>query len=95
MMPNSNVHPALRDLPKILPGGRKASPILDRSRLDKLNDESEKLRRQIEEKEGRKRKALRDWDRLVRESDTAAVRSELAEEAVRGFTEDEAMGAAF
>ncbi|KAL1583011.1 hypothetical protein WHR41_08479 [Cladosporium halotolerans] len=91
----SNVHPALRDLPKIIPGGRKASPILDRSRLDKLNEESERLRRQIEEKEAKKRKALREWDRMVRESETAGVRSELAEEAVRSFAEDEAMGAAF
>lgn len=92
---NSTVHPALRDLPKIIPGGRKASPILDRSRLDKLNEESERLRRQIEEKETKKRRALREWDRLTRESETAAVRSELAEQAVRGFAEDEAMGAAF
>ena len=92
---NSSVHPALRDLPQIIPGGRKASPKIDRSRLDKLDEEAEKLRRQIEEKEAKKRKALRDWERMSRESETARVRSELAEEALRGFVEDEAMGAAF
>jgi hypothetical protein len=32
---------------------------------------------------------------MSRESETARVRSELAEEALRGFVEDEAMGAAF
>ena len=92
---NSSVHPALRDLPPIIPGGRKASPKYDRSRLDKLNEEAEKLRSQIEEKEGKKRRALRDWEGMSRESETARVRSELAEEALRGFVEDEAMGAAF
>jgi hypothetical protein len=92
---NSSVHPALRDLPQIIPGGRKASPKYDRSRLDKLDEEAEKLRRQIEEKETKKRKALRDWERMSRESETARVRSELAEEAVRGFVEDEVTAAAF
>lgn len=93
--PSNNVHPALRDLPPIIPGGRKASPKIDRSRLDKLDDDAEKLRAQIKEKEEKKRKALREWERMSRESKTAGLRSELADDSVRAFADDEVMGAAF
>lgn len=92
---SDNVHPALRDLPKIIPGGQKASPVIDRSRLDKLGEETERLRKAIEERETKKRKVLRDWERMERESENAALRSQLAEDSVRGFLEEEGVGSAF
>ena len=47
------------------------------------------------EKEEKKRKALREWERMSRESKTAGLRSELADDSVRAFADDEVMGAAF
>jgi hypothetical protein len=51
------------------------------------------LRKEIEEREAKKRKSLRDWDRYSRERDAAAVRSGLAEDALRNAV-GEAEGAA-
>ena len=64
--------------------------------MNKLEEEAEKLRKQIEEKEARKRKGLREWDRLQRETDAATLRTALAEESLRaaqGETESGGMGA--
>ena len=48
----------------------------------------------IEEKEARKRKSVREWDRLARETQAAAFRSQLAEEALQKVSgEGESMGA--
>ncbi|KAK5155466.1 hypothetical protein LTS14_005727 [Recurvomyces mirabilis] len=77
------IHPSLSDLPAIIPGGQKADPLVDLTRLQKLQDEAEKLRRDIEVKEERKRRNLRDWERMGREVEVAGLRSELAERAVR------------
>lgn len=76
-------HPSLADLPQIKPGGEKAAPIIDRSKLDRLEDEAEKLRRVIDEKETKKRRSLREWERLTRETSAAGFRSQVAEEALR------------
>ena len=51
------------------------------------------MRKTIEEKEARKRKGLREWERLGRETEAASFRSQLAEEALRSAT-GEAEGAA-
>lgn len=88
-------HPALADLPKIIDGGQKAEPLVDRSKLTRLEDEAEKLRKQIEDKETRKRKSLREWDRMIRETEAAALRSELAEEALRQLNGEAESQAAF
>lgn len=88
-------HPALADLPKIIDGGQKAEPLVDRSKLTRLEDEAEKLRKQIEDKETRKRKSLREWDRMTRETEAAALRSELAEEALRQLNGEAESQAAF
>lgn len=94
--PYDSVNAALAGLPEILPHGQKALPVADRSRLDRLEEEAEKLRLAIQEKEARKRKGLREWDRLVREGESAAFRSEVAEASVRGFEgEGDGIGAAF
>ena len=89
------IHPALADLAKPIEGGEKLPPIIDRSRLDKLQEEAEKLRRQIEEKETRKRKGLREWDRLSREVEVAGLRTQLAEESLRKLSGEVEGAAAF
>jgi len=87
------VHPALTSLPKPIPdGGAKAAPLVDTSRLSKLQDEAEKLRLVIEQKEARKRKGVREWGRLEREVRVAGLRGELAESAVRGLEGEGGLG---
>lgn len=77
------IHPAIADLPKILDGGLKAEPLADRSKLGKLEEEAERLRRQIEDRETRRRKNMREWDRMTRDTEAAALRSELAEQSLK------------
>lgn len=90
------VHPALRGLPEIVPGGKKLPPVVDRSRLAKLEEDSDKLRRAVYDVEIQKRKSLHEWDRLTRESESVTYRSELAEAALRSFdTDGDRVGAAF
>lgn len=89
------VHPSISDLPKVVDGGQKADPVVDMSRLAKLQQEAEELRKIIEAKEGKRRKGLRDWERLSREVEVAGLRSELAEKAVRELDGDAMGGAGF
>jgi hypothetical protein len=77
------VHPAISSLPTLVPGGQKADPIIDNSRLLKLQEDAEKLRKVIEEKEARRRKSLREWERMSREVEVAGLRTSLAEGSVR------------
>jgi len=81
-------HPAIANLPAIIPGGVKAEPLVDNTRLNRLQEEAEKLRKQIEEREARKRKGLREWERMSREVEVAGLRSELAAAAVRSLEMD-------
>lgn len=85
---NKGPHPAIADLPTPIPGGQKAEPLIDRTKLDILENEAEKLRRIIDEKEAKKRKAVMEWDRMSRETEAAAVRSQIAEEALRKSSAD-------
>lgn len=88
------LHPAIADLPKIIPGGQRAEPLVDETRINKLEEEAEKLRKIIEEKQSKLRKSVREWDRAVRESEAAAYRSSLAEESIRKLNgETEVQGA--
>jgi len=66
----------------------KAEPLVDNTRLNRLQEEAEKLRKQIEEREARKRKGLREWERMSREVEVAGLRSELAAAAVRSLEMD-------
>lgn len=88
-------HPALADLPKIVDGGVRAESVVDRSRAEKLEEEAERLRKVIEEKQARKRRGLREWERLGRESEVAGLRSELAEASVSTLAGEVDLGAAF
>jgi len=93
--PRKSVNPHLADLPQIIEGGQKAPDLYDRSRLEKLEEEAERIRRVIEEKQAKKRKGLREWERLERESQAASFRAELAEESVRALAGETDGGAAF
>ncbi|GAB7340681.1 hypothetical protein MBLNU457_7071t1 [Dothideomycetes sp. NU457] len=76
------INPYLASLPIILDGGQRAPDLYDRNRLDKLEEDAERLRRLVDEKQVRKRRGLREWERLEREARVAGLRSELAEDAV-------------
>ena len=88
-------HPVIADLPKIIEGGQKADPLIDRSKLNKLEEESEKLRKQIEERETRRRRTLYEWDKMTRETEAAALRSDLAEQALKQLNGEAESQAAF
>lgn len=89
------VHPAMQDLPRVVDGGLRAEPLTDRSKAARLEEEAEKIRKVIEEKDARKRKSLREWGRMTRETEMAALRSELAEEALRALNGEDLQQAAF
>ena len=93
--PPPRPHPALADLPRFVAGGHKMEPVADYTKLERLQEEAEKLRKLIDEKETKKRKQLRDWDRLRRESAAAAYRTQLAEEALRNANGEAESAAAF
>jgi len=86
----------LSDLPRVVPGGQKYPDPVDRSKATKLEEEAARLREQIVEMEARKRQGLREWDKLERESEKAALRSEMADNHLRELNgEGDLGGAAF
>ncbi|KAI5367696.1 putative PSP, proline-rich [Septoria linicola] len=91
----NRIHPAIAELPKVVEGGQRAEPVVDRSKLKKLEEEADKLRRQLEEKETRNRRSMKDWDRGQREMEVAGLRSELAEQALRTLNGESEGQAAF
>lgn len=85
----------LPGLPQIVDGGVRAPDLYDRARLEKLEEETDKIRKLIEEKQTRKRKGLREWERLERESEAAGFRASLADESVRALEGEGEMETAF
>ncbi|KAF2427123.1 hypothetical protein EJ08DRAFT_363413 [Tothia fuscella] len=74
----------LADLPTLVPGGRKMNASMPvNTKVKRLEEEAEKLRRVIEEKEKASRVGLREWERLESETEVARLRTELAEEGLR------------
>jgi hypothetical protein len=53
------------------------------------------LRKEIDEREARKRKSLREWDKMTRDVNAAGVRSQLAEDALRSVAGEAEGTAAF
>ncbi|WPH04058.1 Hypothetical protein R9X50_00694200 [Acrodontium crateriforme] len=76
-------HPAIASFPVEVPGGVPPAPLVDTSRVQKLQQEAERLRHAIDEREQKKRKSLREWDRLSRDTEQATFRSQLAEEGLQ------------
>jgi hypothetical protein len=68
----------------------------DKSKIMKLEEEARKLRELIEQKEAIKRPIMKEYDKAVRESNAAALRSDLAEEHLQSLIgEGESGEAAF
>lgn len=81
-------------MPKIKEGGEKLPSLHDTTKADKLEEEAARLRKMIDDKEMKKRQGLREWERLERETSTAALRSELAEEHLRSLNGEDSVSAA-
>lgn len=68
-----------------MPGGRKipvkAPP--NAAKVKRLEEDAERLRRIIDEKERVKMAKLKEWERLEAECESAKLRTELAEEGLR------------
>ena len=58
------------------------------SKADRLEEEAARLRKMIDEKQEQKRQALREWETLERQSKTAGLRTDLAEDNLRNLGED-------
>lgn len=75
----------MKDLPQVVPGGRqipvKAAP--NAAKVKRLEEDAERLRRIIDEKERIRSAKQRDWERLEVECESARLRTELAEEGLR------------
>ena len=84
-------------MPAIVPGG-KALPNADPAAAKKINqleEDAERLRKQIEHKQKEKRAGLREWETRERESRREGLRSELAEAQLEGLSGEVIGGTAF
>ena len=77
--------PALKECGEALPSLTDPTA---RKRLAELEEGRKKLMDQIEEKQREKRKNLREWDTLSRESRRESLRSELAVNALETMSGD-------
>ena len=76
-------------LPQLVDGGRKLPSGLDAAderRLAQIETEKERLYKEIDEKQRRKRAAQREYDKASRDADTARLRSDLAESQLQSLT---------
>lgn len=64
-------------------------------KINQLEEEAEKLRKQIEDKQKIKRAELREWDTRQRESERENLRSQLAEAQLQGLSGEVIGGTAF
>jgi hypothetical protein len=83
----------LADLAKPVEGGVKISVGAGGggqadAKIRKLEEEAEKLRNQIAERQDKKRGNLREWSRMGAETETLRLRGELIESKVGGRTDD-------
>ncbi|KAL2066682.1 hypothetical protein VTL71DRAFT_2754 [Oculimacula yallundae] len=93
-------HPALNNMPQIIPGGRidptatGMTPDIT-SHMKKLEEEEDILRAKLYSKEETLRQSLKQWDKLSRESAAMSLRTELSERHVRQLAGEGVGGAAF
>ncbi|KAF2156185.1 hypothetical protein K461DRAFT_91850 [Myriangium duriaei CBS 260.36] len=75
-------HPHLASLPPLLDEGKKLPDLFDRSNLEKLERQTEEIRKVLEEKQLKKRRGLREWEKAENEVKLAELRASLAEESL-------------
>ncbi|KAG9236148.1 hypothetical protein BJ875DRAFT_241496 [Amylocarpus encephaloides] len=93
-------HPAMANLPQIIPNGRfdpTASGVSSdlAARLKKREEEAEILREELNAKQEKLRQSLKGWDKLSRDSASMGLKSELSERHVRMLAGEGVGGAAF
>ena len=80
-----------------MPGGQRLpphDPVAD-SRIKRLEEEAERLRLQIADKEKTKRATLREWNRMGQEAESARLRAEFAEDNLARINGEDMSGPAF
>ncbi|KAI9863831.1 MAG: hypothetical protein M1813_003483 [Trichoglossum hirsutum] len=93
-------NPHLSALPSIVPGGKLFPPNSSggdpaiSERLSKLQQEQQKIEKELAEKLEKKRKSVRQWERLDRESAREGLKGELAEKQVRMMAGEGGLGGA-
>jgi hypothetical protein len=77
----SPVERHLADLPQPAPGGRRYPTVapVTTAKIKKLEEESEKIRKQIDDKKKNLRQELHEWDKLGRESAKYHLAGDMAE----------------
>ena len=86
----------LQTTEKIIPGGKLLPSGLSTEqerKMKQLEQDAERLRADIEEKQAAKREVLGEWDVRERESQRESYRSELAEEGLKKLAGEEKMAA--
>lgn len=92
----------MNTLERIVPGGRHTPganglSVDQERRMRQLEEDADRIRAEIAEKQKTKREALREWDVRERDSEIAGLRSQLADEHLRALGEEDVgmVGAAF
>lgn len=92
---------AMANMPVIIPGG-KLDPLLHTGILpemlphyQRLREEEERLRSELDVKQDRLRKQLRLWDKMEREARAFELKSELSEKSLKTIAGEGMGGAAF
>ncbi|RDW88048.1 hypothetical protein BP6252_00080 [Coleophoma cylindrospora] len=98
--PHPRAHPAMTNLPPIIPGGRIDPALTGLSaeidaRLKKRQQEEEVLRADLELKQENLRRGMKQWDKLSKDSQSWGLRSQLSERHVRTLAGEGIGGAAF
>ncbi|CAK7272188.1 hypothetical protein SEPCBS57363_005005 [Sporothrix epigloea] len=92
---------AMANMPVIIPGG-KLDPLLHTGILpdllphyQRLREEEERIRAEVDVKQDRLRKQLRSWDRMEREARSFKLKSDLSEKSLKTIAGEDLTGAAF
>jgi hypothetical protein len=87
----------LADLATVIPGGQKLPPrdAAADAKIKRLEEEAERLKTQITEKQKTQRVNMREWNRMSQETESARLRAEFAEENLARINGEESSGPAF
>jgi len=77
--------------------GSSGMSIDQERKVKQLEDDAERIRTEMDEKQKNKREVLREWEVRGRESEVAGLKSQLADDHLRALGEEDSvmMGAAF